>query len=63
MLEEALLAEQFETLLSHAKQAESMYESLASSVSDPSMRNEIEQLLRDKRRHVLMTQRLLEIVQ
>ena len=63
MFEQAVLAEQFESLLYRTQQAEQMYASLADNVADPQLRREIEQLRRDKERHVSLAKRLLEIVQ
>ncbi|GAG45955.1 unnamed protein product [marine sediment metagenome] len=63
MLEQSLLAERFQALLEIARQAEGAYAELAGKVTDPVLREELEQIRRDKHRHVLMTERLLEIVE
>ena len=62
MFEQALLAEQFEKLLAQAEQAEQMYVGVADQADDPVVREQLAELLREKRRHVRMTERLLEIV-
>ncbi len=62
MFEQALLAEQFEKLLAQAEQAEQMYAGLADQADDPDVREQFAELLREKRRHVRMTERLIEIV-
>jgi len=62
MFEQALLAEQFEKLLAQAEQAEQMYAGLADQADDPDVRAQFAELLREKRRHVRMTERLIEIV-
>jgi len=63
MLEQAMLSERFRFLLSRQEQATRMYDELAAKTVDPDMRQEIQQLVRDKQRHVRLTERLLEIVQ
>ena len=62
MFEQALLTEQFEKLLARAEQAEQMYAGIADETDDPDLREQIQELCREKRRHVQMTKRLLEIV-
>jgi len=62
MLEQATLREQFQTLLSQEQQALEAYAELAAKVTDPAVRQQVEQLHRDKQRHVELTERLLEIV-
>lgn len=62
MLEQALLRDRFEVLLGQQQQALQAYASLAANVVDPSLRDQVEQLQRDKQRHVELTERLLEIV-
>ena len=63
MFEEAMLAEQFQVLLTQAQQAEQLYASLVSRLHDPGLRQEVLQLHHDKQRHVRLAERLLEIVQ
>ena len=62
MYEQALLAEQFGKLLAQAEQAEQMYAGIAAETDDPDLREQFQELLREKRRHVQMTERLIEIV-
>jgi len=62
MLEQATLREQFQTLLSQEQQALEAYADLVAKVTDPAVRQQVEQLHRDKQRHVELTERLLEIV-
>ena len=62
MLDQTVLRERFEGLLAQEQQAEGVYASLASQVRDPQLREQVEQIHRDKRRHILLTERLLEIV-
>ena len=63
MLEQALMAEQFQSLLEKERQAACTYASLADKVSDPQLRAKIEQLCHDKEKHVRLAERLLEIVE
>ena len=49
-------------LLEQQKQAADGYAGLAERLSDPALRQEVEQLRREKQRHVLLTERLLELV-
>jgi len=62
-VEQVLLAEAFQTLLEHERQAEKTYRELAGRAKDPSAREQIELILREKRRHVELVERLLEIVE
>jgi len=62
MFEETLLAEQFERLLAEAQQAERMYAGIAEETDDAGLKEQFQELRRDKRRHIEMTERLLEIV-
>lgn len=61
-LEHAMLAEQFQILLDQERQAEKLYTDLAGQVTDPADRQEIQQISREKGRHVQLVNRLLEIV-
>lgn len=63
MLEEEEIAQQFQALLEMERQAEQTYAELLAKVEDPAIRQQIEQLHRDKLRHIQLTQRLLEIVE
>ena len=62
-LEQEQLAEQFHTLLGQQQQAEKTYTQLLPQVTDSGTLAQIEHILRDKQRHIQLTQRLLEIVQ
>lgn len=62
MLEHALLREQFEELLAQERQALAACEGLLEKLEDPELRSQVEQLRREKQRHVDLTERLLEIV-
>jgi hypothetical protein len=62
MFEEAVLAEQFEELLDREQEAVRLYAEWVSDAADPLLREEVEQLLREKKRHIELTERLLEIV-
>ena len=62
MLDHALLRERFEALLDRERHVEGMYASMASESADPSRRELAEMLHRDKRRHIQLAERLLEIV-
>ena len=62
MYEQSVLAEQFAKLLAQAEQAEQMYAGIADQTDDPDLREQFQELSREKRRHVEMTERLLEIV-
>lgn len=61
MLEQEQIAEQFQALLEMEKKAEALYAELAAR-ADPALRARIEELRRDKLRHIRLTERLLEIV-
>jgi len=61
-IEQAMLRERFQDLLAHERQALEAYAELAARTNEPEILERIEQLRRDKRRHVELTERLLEIV-
>lgn len=63
MLEQAQLAEQFRKLLEQERLAEASYGELIQQLDDTALRQQVEQLLRDKQRHIRLTQRLLEILE
>ncbi len=63
MLEQERLREQFQALLDQEQQALAVYTELADKVQDPRLRDQVEELRRDKQRHVELTERLLEIVE
>ena len=58
-----MLREQFQELLRKEREAERVYAELAAKVEDVSLREQVEQLRRDKLRHIRLTERLLEIVE
>lgn len=62
MLEQAILREQFESLLAKELEAAELYEHLAARTADAGVRREIEHLCREKCRHIRLAQRLIEIV-
>jgi len=62
MLEQAVLREQVQTLLEKERQAERAYADMASKVGEASLKAQIEQLRRDKQRHIQLAERLLEIL-
>jgi rubrerythrin len=62
-IEQAQLRDRFQVLLAQEQQALLAYEQLAAQISDPGIRDKVEHLLRDKQRHVELTERLLEIVE
>jgi len=63
MYEQVELTERFQTLLAQERQAEREYGELAAATEEPALREQIEQLRREKQRHVDLTQRLLEIME
>jgi rubrerythrin len=62
-LDHAILQEQFTALLASERQAVETYQRLLPSIADAATRKQIEQLLRDKQRHIGLIERLLEIVE
>jgi len=62
MLEHTYLREQFESLLVKEKQAAETYGKLAIDLDDPALREKVDQLCRDKQKHIRLTERLLEIL-
>lgn len=62
MFEEAILADQFNALLDQQQHAADYYASMATQTDDPQVRRQVEQVCREKKRHIQLTQRLLEIV-
>lgn len=62
MLEQIMLREQFETLLGQQQAALGHYQTAAKTV-DQEHREQFDQLCKDKKRHIQLTQRLLEIVE
>jgi rubrerythrin len=63
MLEQALLREQFLELLKREREAAEVYADLVARITDPALRQQVDQLRRDKQRHIRLTERLLEIVE
>jgi rubrerythrin len=63
MFEQVQLAEQFRRLLDSEQQVQQTYAELAAELTDPAQRSQIEQLAREKYRHVEMARRLLEMVE
>ena len=63
MFEQAVLREQFQALLQSERQAAACYAELAAKIEDPQFRQQAEQLHRDKQRHILLAERLLEIIE
>jgi len=63
MIEQAQITDQFQALLEMLQQAERLYADLAAAAGDPQLKAQLEQLRRDKERHVQLTERLLEIVE
>ncbi len=62
MLEQTALREQVQALLAKERQAEDAYAKLAATAGDAEVRQQIEQLRRDKQRHIRLAERLLEIL-
>jgi len=62
MFEQAVLRQLVQELLDKTQDAQKAYSHLAGDVGDPSMREQVELLAREKHRHVLLAERLLEIV-
>jgi len=62
-VEGAMLAERFHKLLCQEQQAERAYAELADKTGDTSARRQLEQIHREKARHVQLVERLLEIVE
>lgn len=63
MLEQVMLAQQIETLIQAQRQAAGTYASLASKAADPAVRTQLQQLCRDKEKHIALAQRILEIIE
>jgi hypothetical protein len=63
MLDQIMLREQFESLLTHQRAALGKYESAAADNEDPQTKAEFDQLCKEKKRHIQLTERLLEIVE
>jgi rubrerythrin len=63
MFEQAMLREQFQALLRQEQQAEKLYADLVAKLTDPELLQRVQQLHRDKQRHIRLAERLLEIVE
>ena len=63
MLEQAMLRDQFQALLVQEQQAEKVYAELVARITDSELLQQVQQLHRDKQRHIRLTERLLEIVE
>lgn len=63
MLERAVLREQSERLLDGARRAAETYAGLADASAEPTVREQLQKLSRDKQRHMRLAERLLEILQ
>ncbi len=63
MLEQMILRERFEDLLARQQNALGCYESAGSNTTDPETRKQLNQLCKEKKRHIQLTERLLEIVE
>ena len=61
-VEQVMLAETFQQLLEQEQQAEKLYCELSSQVSDLNAKQQVQQIHREKLRHVQLVERLLEIV-
>jgi hypothetical protein len=62
MLEQFLLRDQFKTLQESQREVLGRYETAALH-ADPAAKADLDQLCREKRRHIELTERLLEIVE
>ena len=62
MFAEAELAEQSNALLDQQQHAADYYATMAAQTDDPHVLRQVEQVCREKKRHIQLTQRLLEIV-
>ena len=61
-VEQSMLSERFTELLEAERRAEQAYANCAADESDPEKRTQLEQICREKARHVELVRRLLEIV-
>ncbi|MBS3822080.1 MAG: hypothetical protein KGY81_10000 [Phycisphaerae bacterium] len=63
MFEQSLLREQFESLLNQQQQAIGHYESASAHDGlDADLRSQLADVCREKKRHIELTQRLIEIL-
>ncbi len=63
MFEQTQLSEQFQALLNAQEKTARQCLQAAGQTSDPHLKEEIQQLHREKQRHMELTERLLEIVE
>lgn len=63
MLEQEMLREQFQCILDRQRQALKVYTDLAGASLDASIRQQAQEIQRDKQRHIRLTERLIEIVE
>ena len=61
-LQHEMIAEQFEELLLQEQAVADHYQALAREASDPAVRSRLQDILRDKRRHIELVRRLVEIM-
>ena len=62
-VEGIMLTERFRQLLEQERQAEMLSAEMVGQVSDPAARQQLEEMHRDKLRHVQLVERLLEILE
>ena len=62
MFEQAILSEQFQRLLLKQQEVTEAYSKLLEGLNDPKLRDQFDEVLRAKQRHVRLSERLLEIV-
>ena len=62
MFEQAMLRDLIQEIMDRTENAERTYADLAQQVTDPHMQAQVQLLIRDKQRHLQLTERLLEIV-
>jgi len=62
-VEQAMLAEQFAELLAKEQEAAMACSELLEKVTDPDTRQQLQQIHREKVRHIELVRRLLEIVE
>ncbi len=62
MFEEAILSEQFQRLLLKQQEVANAYSKLLEDLDDPELRSQVDEVVREKQRHVRLSERLLEIV-
>ncbi|MCL2700121.1 MAG: hypothetical protein FWE88_00335 [Phycisphaerae bacterium] len=63
MLEQALLREQIQAFLTTENQTHQAYARLMEATENPQLREQLEQLGKEKQRHIRLTEQLLEILE